>query len=245
MATHFKLDGTTSTTPDDINSQEELQNEVNEFTSKHNDNMDVLRDWRTSQLKETDWMAYQDSPTMSDEWKTYRQKLRNLPTSTDANLYRIPDADFPIAPGESSLSPEALKFCESSDPLGIATTSWIGITTTGEYFRQAKPTLDVTVSSASTIYSAASTTNVEFKVNTVNMVVEGEYPWHTFGTDSVVDKLFGYVKIVPNPTTHQGIGTVSVSIGSTIFGQVTVDGSLDFNVNVNGVEKMYSVGVTT
>ena len=87
--------------------------------------------------------------------------------------------------------------------------------------------------------------HVEFKVNTVNMATEGEYPWHTFGTDSVVDKLNGYVKIVPDPTTHQGIGTVSVSIGSTIFGQVTVDGSLDFNVNVNGIEKMYSVGVTT
>ena len=245
MTTKFNLDGTTTTTLDDPNSQEELKNEVNEFASKQNDNMDVLRDWRTSQLKETDWMAYEDSPTMSDEWKTYRQKLRNLPTSTGANLYRIPDADFPIAPGESSLPAGALTFCESSDPLGIATTSWIGITTTGEYFRQARPTLDVTVSSASTIYSAASTTNVEFKVNTVNMAVEGEYPWQTFGTDPVVDKLNGYVKIVPDPTTHQGIGTVAVCIGSTIFGQVTVDGSLDFNVNVNGIEKMYSVGVTT
>ena len=245
MATHFKLDGTISNTPEDPNSQEELQNEVNEFASKHNDNMDVLRDWRTSQLKETDWMAYEDSPTMSDEWKTYRQNLRNLPVATDANLFRIPDADFPIAPGESSLPSEALKFCKSSDPLGIATTSWIGVGTDGVYFRQQRPTIDATVSSASTIYSAASTTNVEFKVNTVNMAVEAEYPWHTFGTDPVVDQLNGYVKIVPDPTTHQGIGTVAVSIGSTIFGQVTVDGSLEFNVNVNGIAKMYSVGVTT
>ena len=245
MTTKFKLDGTTTTTPDDPNSQEELKNEVNEFASVQNDNMDVLREWRKSELKETDWMAFEDTSTMPDGWRTYRQKLRNLPTSTDANRYLIPDADFPIAPGESSLPAGALTFCESSDPLGIATTSWIGITTTGEYFRQEKPTLDVTVSSASTIYSAASNTHVEFKVNTVNMIAEGEYSWETFGTDPVVDKLNGYVKIVPDPTTNQGIGTVSVSIGSSIFGQVTMDGNLDFNVYVNGIVKLYSVGVTT
>lgn len=245
MATKFNLDGTTTTTPDDPNSQEELKNEVNEFASVQNDNMKVLRVWRSAQLKESDWMAYEDTSIMPDAWKTYRQNLRNLPTSTDANRYLIPDADFPIAPGESSIPADALRFCKSSDPLGIATTSWIGITTTGEYFRQEKPTLDVTVSSASTIYSAASTTHVEFKVNTVNMVVEGEYPWETFGTDPVVDKLNGYIKIVPDATTHQGIGTAVVSIGSTIFGQVTMDGDLSFNVNVNGIVKLLTVGVTT
>ena len=31
MTTKFNLDGTTTTTPDDPNSQEELKNEVNEF----------------------------------------------------------------------------------------------------------------------------------------------------------------------------------------------------------------------
>ena len=245
MATHFKLDGTISTTPDDINSQEELQNEVNEFASKHNDNMDVLRDWRTSQLKETDWMAYEDSPTMSDEWKTYRQKLRNLPTSTGANLYRIPDADFPIAPGESSLPAGALTFCESSDPLGIATTSWIGITTTGVYFRQERPILSATVSSASTIYSAASTPNVEFKVNTVNMVSPAEYGWYIEASDPAIDKKYGYVTVTPDSTTHQGIGTISVSIGTSEFGQVTIDGNIGLNVNVQGTNILYSVGVTT
>ena len=245
MATHFKLDGTISTTPEDPNSQEELQNEVIEFASKQNDNMDVLRDWRTSQLKETDWMAYEDSPTMSDEWKTYRQKLRNLPTSTGANLYRIPDADFPIAPGESSLPAGALTFCESSDPLGIATTSWIGITTTGVYFRQERPTLSATVSSASTIYSAASTPNVEFKVNTVNMVSPAEYGWYIEASDPAIDKKYGYVTVTPDSTTHQGIGTISVSIGTSEFGQVTIDGNIGLNVNVQGTNILYSVGVTT
>ncbi len=245
MTTKFNLDGTTTNTLDDPNSQEELKNEVNEFASKQNDNMDVLRDWRTSQLKETDWMAYEDSPTMSDEWKTYRQKLRNLPTSTGANLYRIPDADFPIAPGESSLPAGALTFCESSDPLGIATTSWIGITTTGVYFRQEKPTLSATVSSASTIYSAASTPNVKFEVNTVNMISQAEYGWQIEASDPAIDKKYGYVTVTPDSTTHQGIGTISVSIGTSEFGQVTIDGNLGLNVNVEGTIILYSVGVTT
>ena len=51
MTTKFNLDGTKTITVEDPNSQEELKNEVNEFASKQNDNMDVLRDWRTSQLK--------------------------------------------------------------------------------------------------------------------------------------------------------------------------------------------------
>ena len=41
-----------------------------------------LREERNRLLVESDWMAYQDSPTMSDAWKTYRQALRDLPAST-------------------------------------------------------------------------------------------------------------------------------------------------------------------
>ena len=245
MATQFNIDGTTTKTIEDPNSQEELKNEVNEFASRHNDNMDVLRDWRNSELKESDWMAFEDSPTMSDEWKTYRQNLRNLPVSTDASSFRIPDADFPIAPGKSSIPSDALKFVKSSDALGIATTSWIGITTTGVYFRQEKPTLSATVSSASTIYSAASTPNVKFEVNTVNMISQAEYGWQIEASDPVIDKKYGYVTVTPDSTTHQGIGTISVSIGTSEFGQVTIDGNLGLNVNVEGTIILYNVGVTT
>ena len=35
---------------------------------------------RNAKLAETDWMANSDV-TMSDEWKTYRQALRDLPAS--------------------------------------------------------------------------------------------------------------------------------------------------------------------
>ena len=41
-----------------------------------------LREERDRLLVESDWMAYPDSPTMSDAWKTYRQALRDLPAST-------------------------------------------------------------------------------------------------------------------------------------------------------------------
>ena len=40
-----------------------------------------IREDRTKLLEETDWMANSDV-TMSDEWKTYRQALRDLPANT-------------------------------------------------------------------------------------------------------------------------------------------------------------------
>tara|TARA_B100000927_G_C16338639_1_gene418348 strand:- start:167 stop:613 length:447 start_codon:yes stop_codon:yes gene_type:complete len=41
-----------------------------------------LRKQRNVKLAETDWMTLSDSPTMSDEWKTYRQALRDLPAES-------------------------------------------------------------------------------------------------------------------------------------------------------------------
>ena len=42
--------------------------------------MDEIRNHRDGLLTETDWMALGDV-TMSDAWKTYRQKLRDIPAS--------------------------------------------------------------------------------------------------------------------------------------------------------------------
>ena len=39
-----------------------------------------IRRHRDNLLTETDWMANSDV-TMSDEWKTYRQELRDIPAS--------------------------------------------------------------------------------------------------------------------------------------------------------------------
>ena len=41
---------------------------------------EALRQKRNAKLAKTDWMANSDV-TMSDEWKTYRQALRDLPAS--------------------------------------------------------------------------------------------------------------------------------------------------------------------
>ena len=38
-----------------------------------------IRSERDRLLKESDWMALSDSATMTDEWKVYRQALRDLP----------------------------------------------------------------------------------------------------------------------------------------------------------------------
>ena len=51
-----------------------------------------MRSIRNRLLTETDWMASSDY-TMSDEWKTYRQALRDLPSQSG-----FPDVDFPTKP---------------------------------------------------------------------------------------------------------------------------------------------------
>ena len=40
--------------------------------------LDALRSQRNMKLAETDWMSNSDSPAMTDDWKTYRQALRNI-----------------------------------------------------------------------------------------------------------------------------------------------------------------------
>ena len=48
--------------------------------------MRLLREERNQKLAETDWMSFSDSPTMTDEWKTYRQTLRDLPSTASPTL---------------------------------------------------------------------------------------------------------------------------------------------------------------
>lgn len=56
----------------------------------------AMRLERNQLLLETDWMALSDV-TMSDNWKTYRQSLRNLPTHSD--WPNLKDSDWPTKPG--------------------------------------------------------------------------------------------------------------------------------------------------
>ena len=53
--------------------------------------LDEFREWRNALLYETDWTILPDSPLSADkqaEWKTYRQKLRDLPANT-SEPYRV------------------------------------------------------------------------------------------------------------------------------------------------------------
>ena len=54
----------------------------------------MLRLERNFLLSETDWMCFPDSPTMSDEWKKYRQELRDI-TKTYKTLDGV---KWPIKP---------------------------------------------------------------------------------------------------------------------------------------------------
>lgn len=56
---------------------------------------EINRNKRNSLLAETDWMAGSDV-TMSNEWKTYRQALRDLPTHS--SWPDLKDEDWPTKP---------------------------------------------------------------------------------------------------------------------------------------------------
>lgn len=53
------------------------------------------RETRNYLLSESDWMANSDV-TMPDNWKTYRQSLRDLPTHS--NWPNLEDGDWPTKP---------------------------------------------------------------------------------------------------------------------------------------------------
>ena len=55
-----------------------------------------LRIKRNRLLTETDWMANSDV-TMSDDWKTYRQDLRDLPSGLDT-VEKVEAKEFPTKP---------------------------------------------------------------------------------------------------------------------------------------------------
>jgi len=57
-----------------------IQNEDGTFSNppkQFDDEMFLLRDKRNQLLRETDWMSGSDV-TMSDEWRSYRQSLRDI-----------------------------------------------------------------------------------------------------------------------------------------------------------------------
>ena len=132
MSVIFNLDGTITRSSEEFNLQEELENRIDQYQDHLRSGYDELRVYRDDELKTSDWTQVPDGPldsTTKAAWATYREKLRNLPADAKAP-YWFEEADWPIAPGASEINPEAISFIKTNDdPLGIATTSWVGITT--------------------------------------------------------------------------------------------------------------------
>jgi len=53
----------------------------------------LLRQQRDKLLAESDWKAGQDVPVMSQEWKDYRQALRDLPVSSSSPTWSQEEED--------------------------------------------------------------------------------------------------------------------------------------------------------
>lgn len=119
--------------------QQELKLRLMGFDRKLEDDADQLRICRDGLLNGSDWIitrANEEGTEVPNEWKTYRQSLRDLPAHERApNKFMI--VDWPLSPNETEIPNCAKPFiAELNDPVGLGTTSWVGITTTGEYYDQ-------------------------------------------------------------------------------------------------------------
>lgn len=137
--TTYNLDGSISRTR---NIQSELESRSLGYDYDIERDTIELRRYRNSLLSETDWTIIKATETgvgISSDWKTYRQALRDLPSHTRApNKFMI--ADWPLSPSESQYPEVAVRFiAEVRDPVGLGTTSWVGLTTTGDYYLQDIP----------------------------------------------------------------------------------------------------------
>ena len=66
-----------------IPTEDEVNAKLTELTNAYP--MELLREERNRRISTSDWMANSDV-TMSNEWKTYRQALRDLPASSTPTL---------------------------------------------------------------------------------------------------------------------------------------------------------------
>ena len=78
---HIRWDSTDIIRPTD----EEISNKVNEIVNA--EPMRLLKEERNRRLQETDWRATVDYPDIDqEEWRTYRQALRDLPATAEPQL---------------------------------------------------------------------------------------------------------------------------------------------------------------
>jgi hypothetical protein len=135
MGIQFNLDGSITNTPDSTE-QEQLEARVVNFENIKQRRFDELRNYRNNLLIRSDWTIINDSPLpvgIQSSWREYRQNLRDLPNQPNAPD-RFLIAEWPLSPEQTEIPDDAKIFvAEISDPLGIGTTSWVGIGTNGEY----------------------------------------------------------------------------------------------------------------
>lgn len=55
--------------------------------------LERYRNWRSEELKETDWTQLPDAPVDSESWANYRQALRDLPAKKN-----FADVELPTRP---------------------------------------------------------------------------------------------------------------------------------------------------
>lgn len=83
--------------PDNL-TYEQIQDKLEELQAA--EPLRLLRIERNRLLAETDWMALNDV-VMSDAWKTYRQQLRDLPSTANPQLNengQLINVDWPTKP---------------------------------------------------------------------------------------------------------------------------------------------------
>ena len=95
--THKLIDGIKiDLTADEITALENIDTQWNNGALDRA--LNKLREKRNQLLTDTDWMANSDV-TMSDDWKTYRQALRDLPSGLDT-VAKVNAKEFPTKPSE-------------------------------------------------------------------------------------------------------------------------------------------------
>jgi hypothetical protein len=253
MATIFNKDGTVTHTPEVFNLQKELASRVNHHTNHLTSGYEELRTYRDDELKTSDWTQNPDSPlnsTTKTAWATYRTKLRDLPGDAKAP-YWFEEADWPIAPGASGINPEALGFIKNNDdPLGIATTSWVGLTTN----MVQKGTINVEIAGIGTdIIAIGDSTGLQVGDhlrNNMEFPEEGSLIGIVSGITSVSVSLASTspVEIGPSPNYFRSDKwyyaqdrpelTYAVSAGATT---VASEGSINFTITLTNQASSQSV----
>ena len=253
MAVIFKLDGTISYENDVKDEQQDLKDKLQNFEENIQSHWNDLRGVRNSLLASTDWTQGADSPFASDkktEWQNYRSKLRDLPTHANAPIW-FQESDIPLSPVESSVPDWAKGYIKSNiDPIGIGTTSWVGVGTDGVYFKQTRPCAQITFDASSKVGGVSTDKavigthdTINFEVNITDMAATDSYNYKIESENNIFVEESGVVTVVPD-SNFVGTATIPVSI-SGAAGTVTSPSDITFSYTAYGKEYEKIVGVVT